>query len=193
MWAPSGDKDEHRNTLGRGGVGRAKRSMCHGHMKFQSQLCRKMILANGGAWGVQNVYLAFYIVSNFLFPGINANLSLHEAMYLVRRMSVTEEKKNYTSPYPTPTTNRERREMLHLKEILCVNGHVHKHGHWWSYHLQFALTLKSPCVGNWKFVWKSISPLCLYSPANHVSPSMCGRWMKKMGLLHNLPSFVLDF
>lgn len=39
------------------------------------------------------MYLAFYIVSNFLFPSINVNLRLHEAMYFVRRMSVREEKK----------------------------------------------------------------------------------------------------
>lgn len=51
---------------------------------------------------VQNVYLAFYIVSHFLFPGINVNLRLQEAMYPVRRMSVTEGKKIKLLPTQPP-------------------------------------------------------------------------------------------
>lgn len=52
--------------------------------------------------GKEGVYLAFSIVSNFLFPTINVNLRLHEVMSFVRRMSVTEKINKFQFFPPNP-------------------------------------------------------------------------------------------
>lgn len=71
----------------------------------------------------RNVYLAFSIVSNSLFPSINMNLRLHEVMHLVKRINVTEGKKITVLPTQSPQLI-EGWKMLNLdgKGILCVRA-----------------------------------------------------------------------
>ena len=90
--SPNEDKGAYRNILGEVG-GRTERKMHHDSLSTSLSFAGKCVqqLVRGVYMCIcvcMGVYLAFSIVSYFLFPSINVNLNLNETMYPVREMNM---------------------------------------------------------------------------------------------------------